>query len=208
MYEVFVNDRLIYLTNKLEKETNGKLFLLESFDIEDVVSQLNNGQIEAAYLYHPDQELLMKKFKKRVPVVVAGGGLVVNTKGEKLMIFRNGKWDVPKGKLDNGESIEEAAVREVEEETGVSGLILDKFLCKTYHIFKRNNDFKLKETYWYAMTTDYKGKLIAQKNEGIDKVEWQNDTQMEESLKNSYPNIKLVIDEYSTLFKKSVNRIS
>lgn len=207
MYEVFVNDHPIYLTNSVKKETNDKLFLLDTFDIEYVVNQLNNGEISSAFLYHPDQENLLKKFKKRVPVVVAGGGLVVNPKGEKLMIFRNGKWDIPKGKLDKGESIEDAAIREVEEETAVSGLALDKFICKTYHIFKRNGAFKLKETYWYAMKSDFDGKLKPQKAEGIQKAEWQTDSEIEVSLKNSYPNIRVVINAYNKLFHKSVDRV-
>ncbi|UNY98983.1 NUDIX domain-containing protein [Zhouia spongiae] len=208
MYEVFVNDHPIYLTNSVKKEMNDKLFLLDTFDIEYVVNQLNNEDVARVFLYHPDKENLLKKFKKRVPVVVAGGGLVVNPKGEKLMIYRNGKWDIPKGKLDAGESIEEAAIREVEEETAVKGLELDKFLCKTYHIFKRNGDFKLKETYWYAMNTDFSGKLKPQRAEGIQKAEWQHDEKILQSLQNSYPNIRLVIEAYNKLPHKTIHRVS
>ena len=76
------------------------------------------------------------------------------------------KWDLPKGKVDKGESIENAAVREVEEETGVTGLVIEKFLRTTYHVFKRNGEYQLKQTHWFLMSTDYDGKLVAEKAEG------------------------------------------
>ena len=112
----------------------------------------------------------LKKLKEKIPVVKAGGGLVYNKKGEVLFIFRNGKWDLPKGGIEKGEGIEEAAIREVEEETGVKKLKVVQKLQKTYHVFKRNGSYKLKITHWYEMKTDYTGKLQGQENEGIEKI--------------------------------------
>ena len=196
MYEVFINEHLIILTNQITKEKDNKLFLLESVNIEEVIRQLQDGEIKSAHLYHKNEKELLPLLKKKLPLVVAAGGLVINPKEKLLFIFRNGKWDLPKGKLDKGESLEEAAVREVEEETGVNGLSLEKFLAKTYHLFRRNGTYKLKETYWYLMHTSYDGRLTPQCDEGIELVEWKKPGQIKEALKNSYQNIKVVINRY------------
>ena len=121
---------------------------------------------------------------------IAGGGVVTNKKGQVLFIYRNDKWDLPKGKLEKGESIEECALREVEEETGVKGLKIENFLRTTYHIFKRNGVYKLKEVHWYAMKTTYKGKLVGQKSEGIEIVKWKGPQKIHKALENSYTNIR------------------
>jgi hypothetical protein len=118
MYKVFVNEKPLILTNKVEKETNFKIFLLESVNIKKVVSDLFQGKLEQAVLYHTDEKLLMKTLKSKLPVDKAAGGLVFNDEGKILFIFRNGKWDLPKGGIEKNEEYDEAAIREVEEETG------------------------------------------------------------------------------------------
>ncbi|MFL9839106.1 NUDIX domain-containing protein [Flavobacterium sp. ST-75] len=194
MYKVFVNDKPLFLTNQVEKETDFKLFLLESVDIEQLIISMFNNKVKKAFLYHPDEKETLKKLKEKIPVAKAGGGLVYNKKGEVLFIFRNGKWDLPKGGIEKGEGIEDAAIREVEEETGVKNLKITQKLQKTYHVFKRNGSYKLKVTHWYEMKTDYKGKLQGQENEGIEKVAWLNPEQIREALTNSYENIKLLFE--------------
>lgn len=190
MYEVFVNEHRIILINKISKEEGFKLFLLETVDIDDVITQLNKGKIKCAHIYYKDKSTLFKKFCKKVPLVVAAGGMVVNKNQDTLFIYRNDKWDLPKGKVDKGEAIEDAAIREVEEETGVKDLEIDALLKKTYHIFKRNGTYKLKETYWYSMHTAYQGKLVPQVDENIVLAEWRPKHQIPELLNNSYENIK------------------
>ncbi|KGO79043.1 NUDIX hydrolase [Flavobacterium beibuense] len=194
MYKVFVNDKPLFLTNQVEKETDFKLFLLESVDIEQLIIRMFNNKVKKAFLYHPDEKETLKKLKEKIPVAKAGGGLVYNKKGEVLFIFRNGKWDLPKGGIEKGEGIEDAAIREVEEETGVKNLKITQKLQKTYHVFKRNGSYKLKVTHWYEMKTDYKGKLQGQENEGIEKVAWLNPEEIKEALTNSYENIKLLFE--------------
>ncbi|NBW28605.1 MAG: NUDIX domain-containing protein [Flavobacteriaceae bacterium] len=194
MYKVFVNDKPLFLTNQIFKETDFQLFLLESVDFKQLIVKMYQNKIQKAYLYYPDEKEIMKVLKSKIPVNKAGGGLVYNKNGEVLFIFRNGKWDLPKGGSDKGEDIEDTAIREVEEETGVKGLSITKKLQKTYHIFKRNGVYKLKITHWFEMHTSYDGIPIGQAEEGIEKVEWKNPEQIKEALKNSYENIKLLFE--------------
>src|SRR5690606_3994969 len=153
MYKVFINDKPLFLTSTLEKECNFKYFLLATVDMQKLIAQYFADQLTNAYLYHPDEEQLLKLFKDKITVNKAGGGLVENEKGQVLFIYRNGKWDLPKGGIEKNETIEETAMREVEEETGCKDLHINKRLEKTFHIFKRNGEYRLKITYWFLMNT-------------------------------------------------------
>ncbi len=193
MYRVFVNNKPIVLTNIVDKETGFKNYLLDSVNIGKVISELNTTSLKEVRLIDKNPETLLKKFLKCLPTVVAGGGKVYNTKGDVLFIYRNDKWDLPKGKAELQETIEETALREVAEETGVAGLEITKPLQTTYHIFKRNGKYKIKITYWFEMKTTFTGKLYPQENEGITKVEWLNAQQSQIALENSYANIKALV---------------
>ena len=122
-------------------------------------------------------------------VVEAAGGVVYNNHKQLLMIFRNGKWDLPKGKLEIGENIRKCAIREVEEECGVSGLIINKQLEDTYHTYNISEQKILKRTYWFEMQTDFKGILTPESKEGIIKAVWVNESDVNEKIKNSFANI-------------------
>tara|TARA_R110002050_G_scaffold104052_6_gene213336 strand:+ start:40191 stop:40772 length:582 start_codon:yes stop_codon:yes gene_type:complete len=193
MYKVFVGDKPIVLTTVVEEETNFKNYLLDSVNIGKVIRELNNTSLEEVRLIHKNEEKLLKKFLKKLPNVIAGGGKAYNDNNEILFIYRNDKWDLPKGKVEGNETIEKTAIREVTEETGVSGLEIIKPLNTTYHIFKRNGKHKIKVTYWFEMKTSFKGNLYAQEEEGITKVEWLNEAQVSKALENSYANIKLLV---------------
>ncbi|WP_100610768.1 NUDIX hydrolase [Confluentibacter lentus] len=193
MYKVFVNDKPIILTTIEEPETYFKNFNLKLVKLNKVIRELNTTNLQEARFIHKNEDKLLKKFLKKLPNVIAGGGKVYNDKGDVLFIYRNDKWDLPKGKIEGVESIEETAIREVMEETGVAGLEIIKPLETTYHIFKRNGRYKLKITYWFEMKTSFSGDLYAQEFEGITKVAWLNQEQIKEALKNSYANIKLLI---------------
>jgi len=194
MYKVFVNDRSLFLTNEVQKETDFQIFLLESIDIKKLIVKMYQNKIQDVFLYHPDEKLIMKTLKAKIPTVKAGGGLVYNAKGKILFIFRNGKWDLPKGGTEKNETMEETAMREVEEETGVNGLSIVEKLQKTYHVFKRNGSYKLKITTWYAMNSTFEGSPNGQVEEGIEKVEWINPKDIPTLLENSYENIKLLFE--------------
>lgn len=195
MYKVFVNDKPLFLTNQIQKETDFQLFLLDSVDIKELIIKIFKNKVDKAFLYHPDEKEILKKLKAKIPVEKAGGGLVFNDKNEVLFIFRNKKWDLPKGGIEKGEEIEDTALREVEEETGVKNLKITRKLSKTYHIFKRNGRYKLKITHWFEMKTSFSGKMTGQLEEGIEKVEWVKPENIASCLTNSYENIKLLFEK-------------
>ncbi len=193
MHKVFVGDKPIILTTKVEQEAGFKNYLLDTVNIGKVIKELNTTSLEEVRLIHKNEDKLLKKFLKKLPNVIAGGGKVYNENNDILFIYRNDKWDLPKGKVEGNETIEKTAIREVSEETGVGGLKIIKPLNTTYHIFKRNGRHKIKITYWFEMKTNFNGNLYAQEEEGITKVEWLNKNQAKNALGNSYANIKLLV---------------
>jgi 8-oxo-(d)GTP phosphatase len=192
MYKVFINKNVVILTSQVPINTDVKLFNLKSICFKDIIS--NAKKFKKIYLFHKNPEKLIKRFKKKIKVVKAGGGVVRNANDETLFIYRRNKWDLPKGKKDKGECIEDTAIREVEEETGVRNLMISNFLMKTFHIFKKQNKYFLKETSWFNMTTKYDGELSPQINEGISKVVWKNKLKLSR-IENTFPNIKLILDQ-------------
>jgi ADP-ribose pyrophosphatase YjhB (NUDIX family) len=193
MTTIFVNDKPIILTTEVGFESNHKNYLLNTVHIGKVIKELNTTSLEGVYLIGKNEKKLLKKFLKKLPNIIAGGGKVLNSKREILFIYRNDKWDLPKGKAEGKESIEETSLREVEEETNVTGLKIVKPLETTYHIFKRNGRHKIKITYWFEMVSDYNGKLEPQQEEGITKVVWLNPQQTVKALENSYANIRTLV---------------
>lgn len=196
MYKVFVNEFPLILTNKRPKNSKTSVFTLDENSVERAIKLLSKNLLDRAYIFEPGHDIL-DKFSSKIPMIVAAGGLVKNAKGQVLFILRDGKWDLPKGKLDKGESMEDAAIREVEEETGAKHLKVERYLQTTYHIFKRGGRYKLKKVIWFVMSTKYTGRLIAQKNEGITKVKWKGPKKTQKALKNSYQNIRILFEENS-----------
>jgi 8-oxo-dGTP pyrophosphatase MutT (NUDIX family) len=127
--------------------------------------------------------------------IIAGGGLVLNDAGELLMIYRRGKWDLPKGKLDEGETIEECAVREVEEETGVTGIERGALISIGYHEYFDTylKEDVIKETHWYAMKVRGEQSLVPQTEEDITEIGWVKGAELEKCLTDSYPNVVEVV---------------
>ena len=138
-------------------------------------------------------EIGLEKFRKAFKYIYAAGGLIEKD-NTWLFIFRLKRWDLPKGKLDMGEGPEEAAIRECEEECGITQLTITKTLEPTYHIYPHKGAYALKKTYWYTMSTKHTGTLVPQLEESIEQVEWFSKTQIQELvLPNSYPAILDVI---------------
>jgi len=191
MQKIFVGNKPIVLTTKVESESDFKNYLIDTVDINKVLHHLKKEKYKSIRLIGDNEEVLLKKFLRLLPNIVAGGGKVINSDGKILFIFRNGKWDLPKGRIEKNELILDAALREVREETGVLDLTVIKPIQETLHIFKRNHKYKLKKTYWYLMHSNCSRPLVPQSLEGIEKAVWLTDDEVKVCLQNAYANIKV-----------------
>lgn len=148
------------------------------------------------YITSSDQAAVYEHLKTNFTEINAAGGLVKNQNGDILMIFRNGFWDLPKGKQESGEDTAECALREVREECGLSGLKLGDLICVTDHTYRRDGKLMLKHTYWYRMECEDDGQeLIPQTEEGISQVKWVKESEILLYMGNTYPTIRDVINE-------------
>lgn len=129
-------------------------------------------------------------------LIEAAGGMVINQKGALLMIFRRGKWDLPKGKWDEGETLEQCALREVSEETGLTKLSLVRGLKTTYHTYSFHGKTVLKPTHWYLMHHHGKENFLPQTEEGITEIRWVHRKDAKRMIENTYPSIKEMVDAY------------
>jgi len=196
MYKVFFNQKPLILTNEIQDfSDNEPLLFIKYTSVAQIIKALKSSKNRKVFLYHKDIDKLWKSFKKKFPVVEAAGGLVERTDNKLLFIFRNNKWDLPKGGVEKKELIIEAAQREVVEETGVSDLIVQKQLSETFHIFKKGKRFRLKKTYWFKMSTPYMGKTKPQTEEGIKKTEWVSKEKIDEILNDAFENIRIIVLE-------------
>lgn len=196
MYKVFINERPIILIDSFFKESKLNILHYKNTNISEVIHKLKVGKALGFILFCYNLEECWIDFKSHFNLISAAGGLVLNSQKEFLFIFRNGKWDLPKGKIEKGEQIKETALREVEEECGISKLILGEFLITTHHIFFHNNKNKLKETHWFEMETKSNEVLIPQLDEGISIAIFKNKKETVKALENSYGNIRLVFEKY------------
>ena len=196
MYKVFFNQKPLILTNKIQylSDTEPLLFIKYT-SVTQIIKALKSSKNGKVFLYHKDMDKLWKGFKKKFPIVEAAGGLVKRTDNKLLFIFRNDKWDLPKGGVEKKELIIDAAKREVTEETGVADIIVEKKISETYHIFKKGKRFRLKKTYWFKMSTTYTGKTKPQTDEGIEKIKWVSNKNIEDILNNAFENIRIIVLE-------------
>lgn len=172
-YKVFINDMWIFFGefNRLEIAENEEYEVLDASEalIFNLAEMIKNGSFDRNIVVKPTNVVIdsFGFFLKQFFVLDAAGGIVQHADHSFLMIKRFGFWDFPKGKVEDDEANEEAAIREVEEETGVEDLKIIRELPKAYHIYRYRNQWIVKRTFWYFMQTDFKGKLIPQKEEDI-----------------------------------------
>jgi len=165
-----------------------------TFDLKSFYNQFNGkpgGRL--FFILSNDAKTYLKKVIKNNTLIEAAGGVVANAKGQFLFIYRNGKWDLPKGKLERREGKKAGAVREVEEECGIKVSGVSKRICKTYHTYTVKGEVVLKKTYWYNMTFTGTTKLKPQKEEGITQVRWFKREQTGTIIKNTFPSIMDVL---------------
>jgi ADP-ribose pyrophosphatase YjhB (NUDIX family) len=169
---------------------------LDTHTLKSMIHEMQLPKIHAGVFFHFDLEKLKQAFWKKFTLVKAGGGIVENEKSEILLMFRRGKWDLPKGKLDKGEKIDACALREVKEETGLQKVTLLKALLTTYHTYHEGTKFILKETYWFSMKADGKQGLTPQAEEDISEVKWVKKTDLKKYASDTYASVAEVLGAY------------
>jgi 8-oxo-dGTP pyrophosphatase MutT (NUDIX family) len=193
--KIYFNDKPLYLCNDIDASIQPWVHLDDTVFIDELnihtvktmIHEMQQPAVHAGVFYHDDIEVLKKAFWKRFSLVKAAGGVVFNEKNEVLLIFRRGKWDLPKGKLDKGESPEECVIRETEEETGVKNLVIERELGTTYHTYHEGARFKLKETTWFKLKSQGIQMLKPQANEDIHEVKWITPAALKNYIQISFP---------------------
>lgn len=194
---IYFNNKPLFLCDEVDATVNEYLHHEDAvfFDelspaaIKSMISEMALAKIHAGIYYHPDLEALKKAFFKKFTRIEAAGALVWNEKDEALLIFRLGKWDLPKGKMEKKEDAEQCCLREVTEETGLVTLKTVKPLPSTFHTYHQDNQFILKETFWFVLSGNSKEPLTPQTEESIEKAVWVRRSALDEYLKNTYPSV-------------------
>lgn len=195
--KIWFNDRPLFLADSITADIepyvhHDDAVYIDEFSspgIKSMIHEMRQEKVHAGIFYHTDLSALQKAFWKKFKLVQAGGGLVMNENGEALLIFRRGKWDLPKGKLDPGESLEQCAIREIKEETGLKEVSIKNKLGVTYHTYDESGHHILKETHWYFMDAKDGQALKPQLVEQITKIEWVKPEGLKSYLSNTYPAI-------------------
>ena len=195
--KIYFNNKPLFLCDTIDETIepyvhhDDAVFIdeLNSHTVKSMIHEMEQPEIHAGVFYHAQLEELKKAFFKKFTFIQAAGGLVFNEKKEILIIFRRGKWDLPKGKLDKGETLEDCAVREVEEETGLLNVKLASPLTITYHTYHEGTKFILKESHWYLMNAGGDQKLIPQTTEDIHEIKWVKAKDLSLYMKDAFPSV-------------------
>jgi len=195
-YKVFINDTIVFFHQSNSTVYNSSnlanLHSTNKHEIEQFIYE--NKQANVAL--HIVGKNAFRNFFEDYLLIEAAGGLVINNKQEILVIYRLGKWDLPKGKIETDEKIDEAAIREVEEECGIDGLEIIKELSPTFHTYELKGKPVLKKTYWFLMKTDFSGELIPQTEENITDVKWMTLQEIKTIVfESTYPAIVDVVSQ-------------
>ena len=197
MYKVFISEYPLFIcTLDDSKLLDSETIIIHHQQGLDWIKVLDQLSDVGVCVVGQAVDVIWTDFSSRYSQIEAAGGLVENTAGQLLCIFRNGKWDLPKGKVEQNELIEKAAVREVEEECGIDGVSIVAPFQNTYHTYCINSTNILKTTYWYKMTTDWSENLTPQLEEGITKVEWISRDRLDVVRKNTYQSIVELLSTY------------
>ena len=202
--KIYFNDKPLFLCDQLNDEISefarhDDAIFIDEFSppaVNSMVHEMHQAKVHAGIFLHPDFDELKKAFWRKFSIVIAAGGLVFNEHQEMLFIFRRGKWDLPKGKMEKGETPALCAVREVEEETGLTHIAIGKNVRITYHTYTENGKQLLKESHWFEMKVKGRQHLVPQIAEDIHQVKWVSAKEAAELMKNSFPSIKEVVAPY------------
>ena len=193
-YTIFFENKRVIISENIEQHFINDFGLFVSYasplDLSKILDFFQSvKEVDNVFITGKKVDKILGDVSSQFTLIEAAGGMVVNKKGEYLLIFRRGKWDLPKGKMDDHEKIENTALREVSEETGASNLKLEKFITETYHIYKIEDMTILKKTSWYEMYSNGDEILVPQLNEDILEARWVRKDQLDQVLANTYDTI-------------------
>lgn len=194
MYVIFKDHASVILTDQSDFSTSNEELEWTHENLNRALLSLEINEGKSFVLKGDDSVAMWKVFKNNFKVIEAAGGIVQNNENELLLIYRHDTWDLPKGKIDSGETPEEAALREVKEECGFSHLELGPQVQNTYHIYEHKEKQILKVTYWFMMRSEQKS-LTPQLEEGITDLGWKSSSDMNVIFENTYPNIELLLTD-------------
>ncbi len=195
-YRIYINDKVLLIAETAPADAEKhKLIDQQGFDFKKFYAEAARRTKADTYLMVcADARKQLKNIRKQMPVIDAAGGLVQHKDSQYLFIYRNNKWDLPKGKLEKGEKPKQGAVREVEEECGIKISKCGKRICKTYHAYILKDELVLKRTYWFDMRFKGKGQLKPQTEEGITDVRWFDEKEIAQTVPaNTFPSIMDVL---------------
>jgi len=193
--KIYFENKYVLLTDDKGTKKNEIIYnYKDKSDILAAIDALAKSPQDSVVLYHEDCDKLLKSFIDCFTYIEAAGGFIRNEAGEYLFIFRRGKWDLPKGKLEVGETPEIAAVREVQEETGLQNVALKNYRCSTWHTYELQGKSVLKQTYWYDMEATKNQSSKPQTEEEITELQWIAPVEFKKITKNTFPSIISVID--------------
>lgn len=202
LVKIYFGNKPLFLTNKKTDSLktyfdDDRTIVLEDLSesqLKSILKTMQDKNTNGGIIIH-DVPTALKKIKNEFKIIQASGGLVYTKNNKILLIFRRGKWDLPKGKLDEGEDLISCALREVQEETGLADLVYEQSLCITYHTYYEKEYHILKESHWHLMTGNDKEKLLPQTDEDIEKCEWVNIENLGLYLENAPASIVDVLKE-------------
>ena len=195
MYRIYINQTALIITESAPlSNENYHQIEADGFNFREFYHRLNDENSDVEFvLLTTNAKRLYNQIKLSLKIIRAAGGVVWSEENKFLFIFRKGVWDLPKGKIEDGEKSRKAAVREVEEECGILISSAGDKICKTYHAYELNGDVILKKTSWYWMRADSSQTLIPQLEEDITEARWLAPAEFDLVKQHTYPLIRDVI---------------
>lgn len=212
MTTIYIQNKPLFLVDKIDKKLEDYLHRPDTIYIDDLnaaavktmLHELEQPQFYRGVFLHQNVPALLNAFKEQLNLIVAAGGLVYTEDNNVLLIHRLGHWDLPKGKLDDDESLEECALREIEEETGAKDLTIQQPLLTTYHTYHHSGKANLKESHWFLIKAAEKTTLTPQTTEDIAQSIWVPLTEIQPYVDGAYPSVAEVLKKGMELLQAKV----
>lgn len=200
MIHLFAGNKNIQLSEiPIADENHPKVQLIDfnkNPDLSEVFLRFEKSYYQTLNIYGKPNEELLNAFLQLFVIINAAGGIITNVNQEILLIYRHLRWDLPKGKCEANETIEETAIREVKEECGLDELQIIRKLSPTFHSYYLKGRRIMKKTHWYEMRYNGSKSPIPQLEEDITEIKWFNHSGIYHAMQNTYPSIKMLLEYY------------